>query len=102
MHSPSTPTTISVRFLFLIPLMLHTPVAWMRPLVERTGLDSEAKVNSAPIPLSDDIVFARPVVCCVRSAWVAAPVAPATSEMQMKKNKWVVLAVACSVAPSVA
>lgn len=62
-HSPSTPTTISVRFRFLIPLMLHTPVAWMRPFVEPTGLDSEAKVNGAPISLSDDIVSGRLVGC---------------------------------------
>jgi hypothetical protein len=58
MHSPSTPTTISVRFLFLIPLMLHTPVACMRPLLELTGFDSEARVNGTPISLSDDIVRA--------------------------------------------
>lgn len=35
----------------------------MRPLVELTGFDSEAKVNGAPISLSDDIVFVRPIVC---------------------------------------
>lgn len=72
MHSPSTPTTISVRFLFLMPLMLHTPFAWMRPLLELTGFDSDAKVNGAPISLSDDIVYVRPVVCSARSARVAA------------------------------
>jgi hypothetical protein len=79
MHSPSTPTTISVRFLFLIPLMLHTPVACIRPLVELTGFDSEASVNGAPISLSDDIVRVGSIVCSARSAKVAVPVAFATS-----------------------
>lgn len=79
MHSPSTPTTISVRFLFLIPLMLHTPVACMRPLVEPTGFDSEASVNGAPISLSDDIVLFGSVVCSAKSAKVVVvPVASAT------------------------
>ena len=74
MHSPSTPTTISVRFLFLIPLKLHTPVAWMRPLVEPTGLDSEAKVKGAPISLSDDIVTAVGIMCGARSKSAAGAV----------------------------
>lgn len=86
MHSPSTPTTISVRFRFLIPLMLHTPVAWMRPLVELTGFDSEAKVKGAPISLSDDIVLVRPFVCSARSARVAASVTSATFEMFFSGN----------------
>lgn len=57
----------------------------MRPLVELTGLDSEAKVNGAPISLSDDIVFARPIECGARSARVAAPVAPATFALEIKR-----------------
>jgi hypothetical protein len=86
-HSPSTPTTTSVRFLFLIPLMLHTPFAWMRPLLEPTDFDSEAKVKGAPISLSTDIAFARLVVSCARSARVAvaAPVALALFDMETKK-----------------
>lgn len=53
----------------------------MRPLVELTGFDSEARVKGAPISLSDDIVRVRRVVCSARSARVAAVVASATFEM---------------------
>jgi hypothetical protein len=47
--SPSKPTAISVRFLFFMPLILHTPAAWTRPLEELIGFDSDAKVKGAPI-----------------------------------------------------
>jgi hypothetical protein len=67
--------------------MLHTPVAWMRPLVELTGFDSDAKVNGAPISLSDDIAFARPIVCRLRSAWVVAAAAPAPAVLKFKVQK---------------
>lgn len=93
MHSPSTPTTISVRFLFLMPLMLHTPVACMRPLVELTGLDNEANVKGAPISLSDDMVSVGPVVCCVRSERVLHRSRLRFSKFEPKKLR-VALAVA--------
>ena len=96
-HSPSTPMTISVRFLFLIPLMLHTPVAWMRPFVELTGFDSEAKVKGAPISLSDDIAFARPIVCRLRSAGVVTASAPANPKVR-ESFGWGRFSVGCAVA----
>jgi hypothetical protein len=68
MHSPSTPSAISVRFLFLIPLMLHTPAAWVRPLEEPTGFDSDAIVKGAPISLSNAILVGRPAVDGVAKA----------------------------------
>jgi len=58
--SPSTPTAISVRFLFFAPLALHTPAACTRPLLELIGLDSDANVKGAPIGWSNDMLFARP------------------------------------------
>jgi hypothetical protein len=71
--SPSRPTATSVRFLFLMPLILHTLAAWMRPLVEPIGRDSVAKVKGAPICSWDDMVFARPSRGdYMRSAWVVA------------------------------
>jgi hypothetical protein len=44
MPSPSSPTAISVRFLFFMPLMLNTPAACERPLV-----GSVASVKGAPV-----------------------------------------------------
>jgi hypothetical protein len=87
MHSPSTPTTISVRFLFLMPLMLHTPVAWMRPLVDPTGLDSEAKVKGAPISLSDDIVAVNKMKTAAGAVLVLVLVGPATFERKVKVGR---------------
>ena len=46
----------------------------MRPLVDPTGLDSEAKVKGAPISLSDDIVTALGIVCGARSKSAAGAV----------------------------
>lgn len=50
--------------------MLHTPAANVRPLMVLIGRGREAKVNGAPIFLSDDILFARrdqkdPLSVCV-------------------------------------
>lgn len=80
-----------MRFLFLIPLMLHTPLAWMRPFVEPTGLDSEANVKGAPISLSDDILSAGLVVCGAKSA-SASVAASVGSRLQLsrEKKKWTV------------
>jgi hypothetical protein len=58
--SPSSPTAISVRLRFFMPLILHTLAACMRPLVEPTGFDSVARVKGAPIRSEDDMVVARP------------------------------------------
>lgn len=99
MHSPSTPTTISVRFLFLIPLMLHTPFACVRPLLELTGFDSEARVNGAPISLSTDILFAVRVSCYAKFAAVAAQLAPALFDMVKKLRVTVSGGLCCGVEP---
>lgn len=59
----------------------------MRPLVELTGFDSEAKVNGAPISLSDDIVFVRPIVCGGGSASASASARVAASRACASRKK---------------
>jgi hypothetical protein len=79
--SPSSPTAISVRFLFFMPLMLHTLAACVRPLVEPMGFDSVARVKGAPILSLSDILFARPGRGSrVGTAWVVPRYARAMSK----------------------
>lgn len=71
----------------------------MRPLLELTGFDSDAKVKGAPIPLSDDIMCGGLVVCC---AEVALSLPGRACNFRDKKNSGSNLAVAQFVAQAVA
>lgn len=48
---------ISVRFLFLLPLMLQTLAACIRPSRELIECGKEASVKGAPISWSDDMIL---------------------------------------------
>jgi hypothetical protein len=44
-----------MRFLFFVPLMLHTLAAYVRPLLLLIGCGKDARVNGAPISCSNDM-----------------------------------------------
>lgn len=86
--SPSNPTAISVRFLFFVPLMLHTLAACVRPLVEPAGFDSVARVKGAPVLSLKDMSFARLAQRGgMGSAWVVARYARARSKLPATGKK---------------
>jgi hypothetical protein len=83
MPSPSNATAISVRFLFLVPLMLHTLAAFVRPLLWLAACGRDASVKGAPISISDDMTC--PTKCLGIVSSLGASRAESLSSMLQKK-----------------